>query len=119
MNDTLISFETAKIFNKKEHCLNTLYNYHKETEEVLCEADILIDEIDVKNIMQAPTQSLLQKWLREVYIINVISYPSACIKQKYIYLLISDLDLIEESDEKYNTYEEALEIGLREALKLI
>jgi hypothetical protein len=66
-----------------------------------------------------PTQALLQRWLREVHNINVISYPSAVFNKKYIYLLLSDLELIEEGDIKYDSYEQALEAGLYKALLLI
>ena len=59
------------------------------------------------------------KWLREVHNINVISYPSAHIKEKYIYLIMDNLELIKESDIKYNRYEEALEEGFFYALNLI
>lgn len=71
-------------------------------------------------LYERPTQSSLQKWLREKHNIDVISYPSAHIKNKYIILIISKLELIyDESEIKYDSYEEALEKGLLEALKLI
>jgi hypothetical protein len=71
----------------------------------------------------APTQSLLQKWLREVHniTISVNSYTINKTKQvqwsidvKYI----NPQSLIFEHD-GYDIYEECLEIGLQEALKLI
>ena len=72
-----------------------------------------------------PTQSLLQKWLREVHKlhVNIIMY-------EYWY---PEVEIINDRAESYphpnyeypngkvdyETYEEALEIGLQEALKLI
>lgn len=77
----------------------------------------------------APTQSLLQKWLREVHEINVFIY---CYGFGYypthdnIHL---PTDKVKYVDRRWNTqnslnlgfetYEQALEIGLQEALKLI
>lgn len=60
----------------------------------------------------APTQSELQKWLRDKFKVDVISYPSAHIRDKYIFLIISDLELITDSLFKFDSYEEALEAGL-------
>ena len=73
----------------------------------------------------APTQSLLQKWLREVHKINilytvhqtngnVITYDY-CLHLPYGF----QSTITPWSQLNYNTYEEALEIGLQEALKLI
>jgi len=67
-----------------------------------------------------PTQSLLAKWLREVHNIIVTPLPT---KTKWFFNIqwggvetnYEDFD----SDEYYSTYEEALEIGLQEGLKLI
>ena len=75
----------------------------------------------------APTQSLLQKWLREVHKINIF-ISSKTIENKTILIphgrTIPDtiknnliVDIIQYCTN--NTYEEALEIALFEALKLI
>ena len=69
----------------------------------------------------ASTQSLLQKWLREKHNIHISIFSE---NNKFV-LLINYYN--ESGDEveiwlhkgPYNTYEEALEIGLQEALKLI
>jgi hypothetical protein len=65
-----------------------------------------------------PTQSLLQKWLREVHKIQteVTYYRDAnCYFVKLCNFKDSDLF----TSTFYNTYEKALEKGLLEALKLI
>lgn len=73
----------------------------------------------------APTQSLLQKWLREVHGLVVASNISKTsfwynwtitYKIKNINRIISVGDPYQKS---YEIYEQALEIGLLEALKLI
>jgi hypothetical protein len=59
-----------------------------------------------------PTQSLLQKWLREVHNIFItvnINLYCAIFHNKDFYMVT----------DYYNSYEEVLEVGLQEALKLI
>jgi len=72
----------------------------------------------------APTQSLLQKWLREEHDIHIIVISNS--KNQYFVdyrfsnqRVDNDYDLILLSGVVYNTYEEALEKGLFEALKLM
>lgn len=81
-----------------------------------------LDNIKWFEAYSAPTQSLLQKWLRENYkiivSINIMSDLS------YYSLLIdinkNKLNLENQSKNRgFSTYEEALEDGLLEALKLI
>lgn len=69
-----------------------------------------------------PTQSVVQKWLREVKSLHVeVCYMYG---DYWIYniLTIPRHDLVGLSDrplEHYKSYEEALEAGIQEALKLI
>ena len=67
----------------------------------------------------APTQSLLQKWLRDINGINVfISYDYR--RRGYLYILHTpEFGEYDQSTPSFDTYEEALEKGLQEALKLI
>lgn len=65
----------------------------------------------------APMQSLLQKWLRDVHRKYVYVIPDSIedenkIKRLHSTILTSSVTL-------YNTYEEALEVGLYEALTSI
>lgn len=90
------------------------------------------DTFDNKEIgfyLAAPTQSVLQEWLRDVHEINVFVFcygfgyypihdniPLPTSKVEYVdrrWNVKNELNL------GFNTYEEALEIGLFEALKLI
>ena len=80
----------------------------------------------------APTQSLLQRWLREVHNIYVESYHDLTSDGTKIQFYTS-WGFLQQKDkngnqnvngwyDEYNdweTYEEALEVGLQEALKLI
>ena len=65
----------------------------------------------------APTQSLLQKWIREVHNILLYVYPykdyAANVNDPFVWRSSYT------AHKEFNTYEEALEAGLLEALKLI
>ena len=70
----------------------------------------------------APTQSLLQKWLREVHNIDVWSQPFVMNKslpdESYSYFIYVNGIFVKDGMD-YIDFEEALEKGLQEALKLI
>ncbi len=109
MTDQLISFETAKLAKEKGFA----------------------NEFDWLSQGSLPTQSLLQKWLREVYGIMIhISDNSGFLGKLTFNYGISkvhtqeilgkagqpwDSGVINEAI--FNTYEEALEEGLQNALK--
>ena len=93
------------------------------TEElVTLETAKLLKEKGMFTYIEFPTQSVAQKWLRETKNLHIeISYMY---ENYWIYdiLTIPNHDLVGLSDRpivRYNTYEEALEAGLQEALKLI
>ena len=71
----------------------------------------------------APSQSLLQKWLRETHNIHVQSVFSAYFNRKFRFdLTWFNCDGSVENQMSvtyYDSYEEALEVGLQEGLKLI
>lgn len=94
--------------------------------------DLLIDinKYPARNIMfQAPTQSLLQKWLRETHNIHCSSWCNASgwaweiKKTNGTHISIMNIDGNVEGTNPdsgvFDTYEESLENGLFEALKLI
>lgn len=75
---------------------------------------------------EAPTQSLLQKWFIDEHNILVVPEPSLVESGnsrglRYTwYIVKQDLTTVEDSALLgYSTYEEALEVGLEEAFKLI
>lgn len=70
----------------------------------------------------APTQSLLQKWLRKEYKIDIIvtvSEFSRTYGYKIYYINKGITEVINNRFCKFENYEEALEVGLQQALKLI
>ena len=73
------------------------------------------DTSDIE-FVSAPTQSLLAKWLREEHNIHLIAYKNINIDgYDWCYITTDGITNIN----SYKTYEEAYEIGLQEALKLI
>ena len=73
----------------------------------------LLNESELSNDYSAPTQSLLQKWFREEHGIDVYCMPVGDDSYKWYNNIASHNPVLT------GTYEEALEVGLQEALKLI
>jgi len=118
MTEQLITFETAKLAKEKGlPQLNNGIYYTKDKEHCLVGWGI-----DNLREYSAPTQSLLQKWLREVHDIHVCVITFNNSKGLYtIYTTYNKEEYHGNRDAQvwFKTYEEALEIGLQEALKLI
>ena len=140
MEEQLISFETAKLAKEKGFNIECLNFYTKPNSKMFG-----IDEhgrsysiqnsiknkiytignevtLNFKNVLFAPTQSLLQKWLRETHhLIITIAYQYEHDSTSYSYWIYKENNSlpINQWVNDLNTYEEALELGLQEALKLI
>lgn len=139
MEDQLVSFELAELANSKGFRLTKnsnpeyygddinydlfteyWYNDKKELESIAYPGDEgLSDYVSKENchsLILAPTQSLLQKWIRENYKIQILIQHHYLVHDeiKYSYQ-INDI----KNRTAYNTYEEALEAALFEALNLI
>ena len=129
MEEELISFETAKLAKEKKFnipCENfyieyidddvaDLFNYEEQRGSGY--AELYINNQEFK--YSAPTQSLLQKWLREVHNIFVsCSYNNISCDGTY-YIWYGVMSKTCNMKENFKTWEEALEFGLQGALKLI
>ena len=125
MEDTRITFETAKIAKEKRFPQEPnrrkvpYYNYKGEFNGDV--TDFLrkyLKEEDTSEVesVSAPTQSLLAKWLREEHNIHLIAYKNINI-DGYDWCFITTDGIT--NINSYKTHEEAYEIGLQEALKLI
>ena len=137
MREDLISFETAKLAKEKKFnipCENfyieyidddvaDLFNYEEQRGSGY--AELYRNNQEFK--YSASTQSLLQKWLREVHKIDIMILPwegteNNTVSYQYFVLNNFDEDKYDDSyvkEKNYDTYEKSLEIGLQEALKLI
>ena len=110
MKEELITFETAKWAEDKGYPFT--YIYDEDFYRVPTTAPTGVPT-------GVPTQSLLQKWLREKH--NIILWVEfGYTKEWFSYYLNKYDDKIQLSTTlREATYEEALEKGLQEALKLI
>lgn len=123
MQDTLISYKTAFLAKERgfdEICYDNVWN-----DGCYSHSGFAASNSDYTTIRcSAPTQSLLQKWLREKYNIFVTVDISPYCKNIYSAGVLSlssknQGERLLDGFTMYPTYEEALEEGLREALKLI
>tara|TARA_R110002049_G_scaffold289321_1_gene472125 strand:+ start:116 stop:481 length:366 start_codon:yes stop_codon:yes gene_type:complete len=118
MKEELIKFETAKLAKEKGFSVSCENSYR----ELLNNEYQLINSIHGYDFdINAPTQSLLQRWLREECKIHmeIIPYEEDPIN-KWCCVLYPLLCMKEPSNlGEFKTYEQAIEIGLLEALKLI
>lgn len=137
MNEQLIQYQTAILAKEKGFDIpvwdfidtygdiNSLMGYIGDSFQE--KYDMAKEFVDI----YLPTQSLLQKWLREVHdiYIDILEYydeKDLPLYDKKFPKPIGffcwdkyDDNFCEEGAEKFKTYEEALEAGLFEALKLI
>ena len=134
MEETIVSFQVAKLAKEKGFNIPTIQYY---TPKGYCteSADYMTERYAESNwnngqgsyptkaedvSCSAPTQSLLQKWLREVHEISIKIddyYTNSRVRFDYN---VCELGSQEDNPVGiFENYEEALEIGLQEALKLI
>ena len=134
MEDTRVTFETAKLAKGKGFPQETnrleipYYNYKGEFKGDVSDWRVrkYIRGEDTSDIefVSAPTQSLLAKWLREEHDINVTILISGTDYHQYVlhgknrkYIKTVDNPITYENYK--NNWEDTLEKGLQEALKLI
>jgi hypothetical protein len=122
MKDTLISFETAKLAKEKGFNWKVNNYFQLKTisggvfEEYLEDSNQDINSDFPQNaLFSRPSQSLLQKWLREKHNIEVYIIPWIY-NNKTVYDFFVNY---EGESRAYSTYELALETSLIEGLKHI
>jgi hypothetical protein len=136
MEDTLITFKTAKLAKEKgfniftDVCFaNTPNSDNKQYKKIKLHHSHSVGSVDsfgniLTIVAYAPTQSLLAKWLREQHNIHIeISNNNYNKLLNWSFdlhrLPVGIIQMWKRGDITYNTYEEAYEVGLQEALKLI
>lgn len=139
MEDQIINFETAKLASEVGLTRNgiILKNNTFVSKGITCSTcynengKLITPKYILEKHLVAPTQSLLQKWIREKHNLNVCVLPFyglvECIKEinegvkkekkkLFAAMIWENTEIV---TEEYETYEDALEAGLQEALKLI
>jgi len=116
MQEELITFDTAKLAKEKGFNITTKSSFLLRSQRLYKDMDCNNKVEGDNEFVSAPTQSLLQRWLREVHNIHVWGIPNnePSICDGYVPIIQGKAKY-----GKYNTYEQALEAGLQEALKLI
>jgi len=123
MKEQLISFKTAKLAREKKCDIYSEEYYYNETKELGVELHAVCNS---SAITKTYPQSLLQKWIKDVHKIHVQPIFQGWADSHYSYHC--KVHFIEDGIWEYFiatkgknnlAYEEALEIGLQEALKLI
>ena len=133
MKEQLVTFETAKLAKEKRFDYKVRSHYHGFANQQ-CFHKNNFDWNNGVEYLSAPTQSLLQKWLREVKGIDVeiricselyrTLYKQGrgkkCLKYYLVIIPEPGIDYsIDDGGFTSDSFEEALEKGLIEALKLI
>lgn len=129
-----VTFETAKLAKEKgfnepsTHIYTIGFGGIKEDKTVRKfgnyeDNDKLLQPVTLSkgqlHLALAPTQSLLQKWLREVHDIDIIinTYRSQDNKWYKFFISEKSKDVLKSDD--YKSYEDSLEDGLFEGLKRV
>lgn len=127
MKEQPISFDTAKLAKEKgfeegkaEYWLqdNTTISVIDDEYELKC-LRVKDQNPDMVYQCKAPTQSLLQKWLREKHGVEVNAFNLIHFSYCYQYYETGKSPESGKSKANFNKHEDALEEGLQEALKLI
>lgn len=145
MQDKLISFKVAKLLRKKGHNCESFYHYYYDDEDnsysirensahlfIACERGLHTEAHSLSQLalnvssessrnLLAPTQSLVQEWIREARGVHIEIYANA---SGWGWILTktggngSTIKAIE-GDTFFDSYGDALEEGLKQALRLI
>lgn len=131
MDDQLITFETAKLAKEKGFTLDGDHKCY------IPNGQLFPSSFDISNYdsavareftktFAAPSQSLLQKWLREVHNIHCLVHltllgetPYMCTIKRMKTIRFIPKNMKTKTMSANSNYECCLEIGLQEALKLI
>ena len=118
LKEKLISFETAKLAKEKGFHISS--RGEGMGKRVFINGELVNTIFSSKDHIHAPTQSLLQKWLREVHNVSIKIddyYTNSRVRFDYN---ICELGSQEDNPVGiFETYEEALDAGLYQALLLI
>lgn len=129
MEEELISLKTAQLAKEKGFDMKSGFAFCIENNKV--EETLYCYTKEEKHLYVArPTQSLLQKWLRDEHKINIfmnfkpnikkwdfITYDMGMNGSEYVKYNIGYSQIY--GERRFDTYEEALEEALQEGLKLI
>lgn len=122
IEETYVSLETAKLAKEKGFNVFCTHYYHLEYnigELQTTERKFQYLNSDHDNLITAPTQSLLQKWLREKFFIHIAITSNSQESWQFHICIPNKYKLGDVYEEDFSSYEEALEVGLFRGLTFI
>ena len=134
LKESYVSFDTAKLLKEVgfEANLKTIYVEEEKDEWAFWDSGAKRSDYNYfDDTIACPTQALAARWLREAHGIHVSSNifmdsandADGKTVDEWTFWSYNLFDnsgrIIEESDDRYDSYEEALEAGLQKAIKLI
>ena len=123
MFEKLISFDTAILAKEKGFNIPVLYFYDESEKGIYAysnNCDYNDDSVWYdKDYLSAPTQSLLQQWLREIKSIDIEIYLINSANYGKMYGCLINYDSKTTRLDDKHKYTDILENSLQEALKLI
>ena len=134
LKESYVSFDTAKLLKEVgfEANLKTIYVEEEKDEWAFWDSGAKRSDYNYfDDTIACPTQALAARWLREAHGIHVSSNifmdsandADGKTVDEWTFWSYNLFDnsgrIIEESDDRYDSYEEALEAGLKRALELI
>ena len=129
IEESYVSFDTARMLKEAgfEANLKTMYVEEEKDEWAFWDSGAKRSDYNYfDDTIACPTQALAARWLREVHriVVDATFIPPSTDGNAWRYFIGEMDDMVWNgdyvpSDEFYETYEAALEAGLKEAVKLI
>ena len=124
IEESYVSFDTAKMLKWAGFDVPCFNQYTERGTIWHCDCPENFNKSQC--VTSCPTQALAARWLREVHriVVDATFIPSLFDGVNWHYFIGNMDDIVLEggfelSERKYSTYEEAMEAGLQEAIKLI
>lgn len=118
MKEEIVKYATAKLAKEKGFDIECSI-YYAENGKLYTRLGLSAEGIKVAKTVKAPTQSLLQRWLREIYNIDLWFGELDSPNKYHVEDIVRRNTVIGSVFGGSKSYEEALERGLVEALNLI
>ena len=126
IEESYVSFDTAKMLKEAGFDVPTSTHYSNSGEVWKSSAPEDCNDDKSCNACSRPTQALAARWLREVHDtfvkverVSGMFGTTLCVYWSYDIFTASTACLESISTEHFDCYEEALEAGLQEAIKMI
>lgn len=124
ITEQCVTFETARMLKEAGFDVPCFKQYSERGTIWRCDCPENFNKSQCAT--SCPTQDLAARWLREVHriVVDTAFIPPSTVRDTWRYFIGEMDDMVWNgdyvpSDEFYGTYEQALEAGLQEAIKMI